>query len=125
MADLACNGHFRSSDPIFIMPFFKPVSMAKKKIETVCGYSCSRCDHHRKECPGCGATKGKPFWTAYAGVECCPVYDCCVNERKLPHCGKCPELMCERFSRFKNPEVSDEIQAGHLTAMEQELRARK
>ena len=99
--------------------------MAKKKIETVCGYSCSRCDHHRKECPGCGATKGKPFWTAYAGVECCPVYDCCVNERKLPHCGKCPELMCERFSRFKNPEVSDEIQAGHLTAMEQELRARK
>jgi hypothetical protein len=48
-----------------------------------------------------------------------------LNERKLLHCGKCPDLMCERFSRFKNPDVSDEIQAGILAAMEQELRARK
>jgi hypothetical protein len=99
--------------------------MAKKKIETVCGYSCSDCYHHTKECPGCGATKGKPFWTAYAGVGCCPVYDCCVNERNLPHCGKCPDLMCERFSRFKDPGASGVMQAAHLAAMEQELRARK
>jgi hypothetical protein len=99
--------------------------MAIKKIETVCGYSCSGCDHLGNECQGCGITKGKPFWTAYASVECCPVYDCCVNERKLPHCGKCPELMCERFSRFKDPDRNEEQTLSVLRLMEKELRARK
>ena len=95
--------------------------MAAKKIETVCGYSCSECDHLGCECHGCGITKGKPFWTDYAGVECCPVYDCCVNERKLPHCGKCPELMCERFTRFKDPDRSEKEAEDVLLRMEQEL----
>jgi hypothetical protein len=99
--------------------------MAGKKIETVCGYSCSDCDHHGNECPGCQKTKGKPFWTAYVQVACCPVFDCCVNEQKLPHCGKCPDLVCERFTRFKNPEHSEEEAAACLAAMERELRARK
>jgi hypothetical protein len=96
-----------------------------KKIETVCGYSCTGCEHHGNECPGCEAMKGKPFWTAYAGVECCPVYDCCVNDKGLPHCGKCPDLVCERFTRFKDPGMSEEEAAAALLRMEQELRARK
>ena len=99
--------------------------MAKKKIQTVCGYSCSDCDHHTKECPGCEVSKGKPFWTAYAGIEQCQIYSCCTTERKLPHCGKCPDLMCERFTRFKDPEMSDAEAAAGLIAMEKELRARK
>jgi len=98
--------------------------MATKKIETVCGHSCTGCDHHRKECPGCETTKGKPFWTAFANVGCCLVYDCCVNERKLPHCGKCPDLVCERFTRFKDPGMTDGQAAECLGAMERELRAR-
>ena len=65
------------------------------------------------------------FWTAFAGINCCPVFDCCVNDTKLLHCGKFPELMCERFTRFKNPEVSDEVQADIIAAMEKELRVRK
>ena len=96
-----------------------------KKIETVCGCSCSDCDHHGKECPGCEAVKGKPFWTAYVNAECCPVYQCCTYERKLPHCGKCPELMCERFTRFRNPEMSEEETRTVLLSREQELRSRK
>lgn len=97
----------------------------EKKSETVCGYSCSGCNHHGNECPGCEATKGKPFWTAYVGVECCPVYDCCTTERKLPHCGKCPDLVCERFTRFKDPGMNDEEATAALLQMEQELRERK
>jgi hypothetical protein len=97
----------------------------ERKIKTVCGYSCSGCDHHGKECPGCEATKGKPFWTANVSVECCPVYDCCVNERKLPHCGKCPDLICERFTRFKDPAMNEEQAQALLLDMEQELRGRK
>jgi hypothetical protein len=96
-----------------------------KKIETVCGYSCSDCDHLKKECPGCAKTKGKPFWTAYAGIDQCQIYTCCTTERNLPHCGKCPELMCERFTRFKDPEMSEAEASACLTAMERELKARK
>jgi hypothetical protein len=99
--------------------------MAPKKIETVCGFSCSDCEHLKKECPGCAKTKGKPFWTEYVQAAVCPVYDCCVNDRKLAHCGKCPELMCERYTRFKNPEMSDEQAAAALAAAEKELRSRK
>jgi len=95
------------------------------KIQTVCGYSCSDCEHLGNECPGCGKTHGKPFWTALAGTDCCPVYDCCVNDRKFPHCGKCPDLVCERFTRFKDPNVSDEKAATGLTERVQELRSRK
>ena len=48
-----------------------------------------------------------------------------ISERKLPHCGKCPDLMCERFTRFKDPDMSDAEAAACLTAMEQELQARE
>lgn len=100
--------------------------MEKKKIQTVCGYSCSGCDHYTNQCPGCEATKGKPFWTAYAGIDQCQIYACCITERKLPHCGKCPELMCERFNRFKeDPSLNEAEATACLAAMEKELRARK
>ncbi len=95
-----------------------------KKIETVCGYSCSDCNHYEHECPGCIESRGKPFWNAFVGIDGCPVYVCCVTERRLPHCGKCPELMCERFTRYKNPEESEEAQASHRVAMKQELLGR-
>jgi hypothetical protein len=101
-----------------------PVFMKGKKIETVCGYSCSDCTHHESECSGCGKTKGAPFWTAYVDVKHCPVYDCCVTGKKLAHCGKCPELICERFTRFKDPNRTEEESAACLGAMEKELRSR-
>ncbi|MDO9326640.1 MAG: DUF3795 domain-containing protein [Methanoregula sp.] len=99
--------------------------MTGKKIETVCGYSCSDCEHVGKDCAGCNETKGKPFWNAFVNINCCPVYDCCVNEKGLPHCGKCPDLVCERFTRFKDPGMSEEVATAALLRMEQELRARK
>lgn len=99
--------------------------MVERKIETVCGYSCSDCDHYRTECQGCTETRGKPFWTLYVNEDTCPVYACCVTGRNLPHCGKCPELMCERFTRFKDPGMTEEELARTLALMEQELRSRK
>jgi len=99
--------------------------MAKKKVATVCGTSCSDCDHYTKECPGCGKTKGRPFWIAYAGTDRCAIYECCANDRKFPHCGKCPDLMCDRFDRIRdNPDMDEREAAACLTAMEKELRAR-
>jgi hypothetical protein len=99
--------------------------MAPKKIQTVSGYSCSDCEHHNKECPGCAKTNGTPFWTAYVGSNRCAIYDCCTNEMKFPHCGKCPDPVCGRFTRFKNPEMSDADAAAARAAMGKELRARR
>jgi hypothetical protein len=99
--------------------------MAKNTIQTVCGYSCSGCEHLGKECPGCEVTAGKPFWTAYVDTKTCPVYECCVMERHYPHCGKCPDLMCERFTRFKDPDMTDEQARDVLARMERDLRSRK
>jgi hypothetical protein len=99
--------------------------MATKKIETVCGFSCSDCDHHKKDCPGCEKVTGKPFWTAFVNIDQCPIYECCTTLKNLPHCGKCSELVCERFTRFKNPEMTDEQAAAALATAEKELRCRK
>lgn len=100
--------------------------MEKKKIGTVCGTSCNTCDHHGKECAGCEETGGRPFWTAFIGLDQCAIYDCCVNDRKLPHCGKCPDLMCERFERIRDdPNMNETEATACLAAMEKELRSRR
>lgn len=112
--------------PVFYRAGWQLYGMAKKKIQTVCGYSCSDCDHHGKECKGCGETKGIPFWTAFIGINRCEIYDCCTNDRKLPHCGKCPEMLCSRFDRIRDTPGITEAEAGAaLAAMENELRSRK
>jgi hypothetical protein len=97
--------------------------MARITFENVCGYSCSSCGHFENERPGCEVTGGKPFWTAYVDTETCPIYDCCVNERKYPHCGKCPDLMCE-LTRFKDPDMTPEQARTFLVRMEKDLRSR-
>ncbi len=100
--------------------------MAKKKIQTVCGYSCSDCDHFGNECRGCPETGGVPFWTAFVGIDRCAIFDCCTRERRLPHCGKCPEMLCSRFDRIRDtPGISEAEVNACLAAMEKELRARK
>jgi hypothetical protein len=96
----------------------------EKPMETVCGYSCSGCDHYGNECSGCEKSGGKPFWISYVGIDQCQIYTCCHTERHLPHCGKCPDLMCERFTRFRDPEMSDEEAKKCLDRMEKELRSR-
>jgi hypothetical protein len=100
--------------------------MAPRKIQTVCGYSCSDCEHHKKECPGCTKTKGTPFWTAFVGIDRCAIYDCCTNDKMFPHCGKCPDLMCDRFNRIRDtPGITEAEASASLAAMEKELRGRK
>ncbi|HJA80430.1 MAG TPA: DUF3795 domain-containing protein [Candidatus Mediterraneibacter intestinipullorum] len=34
----------------------------------------------------------------YTGENICGIYDCCVNNKKLEHCGKCEKLPCDRFN---------------------------
>lgn len=86
----------------------------------VCGTICTDCDHF-SECGGCKVVQGRPFWTAYVGVDECPIHGCCVGERHLDHCGACPELICERFTRFRDPDMTDEESEAALETMKNRL----
>jgi hypothetical protein len=55
--------------------------------------------------------EGKPFWLAFQGGTICQIYDCCINQKALAHCGLCPEVMCERYlleDPTKTPEENAE-----------------
>lgn len=82
--------------------------MTDKILASSCGLYCGDCEQLGKSCAGCGSVKGRPFWTTHAGVETCPLYDCCVNQRQLEHCGQCDELPCKVFNEFYDPALSPE-----------------
>ncbi|MBC8216058.1 MAG: DUF3795 domain-containing protein [Candidatus Marinimicrobia bacterium] len=73
-----------------------------------CGYTCHDCHFYGKGCFGCQKTCGKPFWIADEKWDACPIFDCCVNEKVLEHCGLCPELPCETFLTLRDPDMTDE-----------------
>ena len=88
-----------------------------EKNVSVCGIDCAAicdtCNEHNvefaeKPCKGCNEEKGKLFWTKYLGLDTCPIYNCCVNEKQLKHCGVCSELPCNIYFNTKDPSFSDE-----------------
>ena len=88
-----------------------------------CGAVCAECALFPASCAGCAKIEGKVHWLQYTGESVCAVYDCCVNGKKLKHCGNCPALPCEKFT--KDPTISDEENAAHLQAMVARLKAIK
>lgn len=85
---------------------------------SVCGIDCDvariECNKHNEEfavepCQGCNAVKGKLFWAQYMGLDTCPIYNCCVNEKQLEHCGKCDELPCSIYFNTKDPSIPDDV----------------
>lgn len=72
-----------------------------------CGVVCSQCEYYPAQCAGCEAVQGKVFWTRYIGRTVCEKYDCCVNQKKLAHCGMCVELPCRRYE-LNDPNLSEE-----------------
>lgn len=55
-----------------------------------CGAVCAECALFPASCAGCARIEGKVHWLQYTGEPVCAVYDCCVNIKKLKHCGNCP-----------------------------------
>jgi hypothetical protein len=82
--------------------------MSSKGLESVCGLNCGDCAYVKEGCKGCNAENGAPFWCSFASVNVCPVYDCCVNECHLEHCGLCKEMPCARFTQIKDPNTTEE-----------------
>ncbi len=73
---------------------------------SICGVVCDICKDFGANCPGCAALEGKVYWASYVGADLCPLYDCCVNGKKLLHCGKCRELPCAVYYDTRDPSVS-------------------
>jgi hypothetical protein len=58
----------------------------------VCGHYCGACATFRDDaCCGCGYSLGR----TRRGE--CAVFQCCVTERGLEHCGLCPDFPCQVF----------------------------
>lgn len=74
-------------------------------------------------CEGCRKIKGEVYWLQYIGAEVCPVYDCCVNDKKHENCGSCEKLPCAKFT--KDPTISDEQNEANLKIMTERLRRNK
>jgi hypothetical protein len=94
-------------------------------LAAACGLYCGMCEHHPAKCPGCGAIQGKPFWTAYFGIEVCPLHDCAVNQKQLEHCGLCAEFPCEKFLSLRDPSQSDAEAEKGLRQRQADLLSRK
>ena len=88
----------------------------------VCGIYCGECPFLGSQCSGCGAVKGKPFWTEELPDKICPFYDCCRNRKKLQHCGLCPEFPCRLFYDLKDPNMTEEE---HLKGLNDRIEALK
>lgn len=88
-----------------------------------CGAVCAECGLYPSQCAGCRKIKGKVYWLQYIGAEVCPVYDCCVNDKKHENCGSCEKLPCAKFT--KDPTISDEQNEANLKIMTERLRRNK
>ena len=99
--------------------------MPDENMAPVCGIYCGSCEYLEGQCPGCGNVKGRPFWTSQMNVEVCPLYDCCVNRKRLEHCGLCDELPCELFTSFYDPSLSEAEARESVLTRQKDLLRRK
>jgi hypothetical protein len=64
----------------------------KRRLASVCGHYCGSCDAYQDcACCGCGYQLGQ----TRRGE--CAVFQCCVGERGLEHCGLCLDFPCQVF----------------------------
>ena len=73
-----------------------------------CGIVCTDCAAYPRECSGCNAVKGAPYWLSEGSGEVCPLYGCCVGGKKFLRCGSCKELPCSKFFELEHPTTDKE-----------------
>ena len=77
-------------------------------LAAICGIYCGDCEFLGKQCGGCGNIQGKPFHVEQAGMDVCSLYGCCVDSKKVEHCGLCDEFPCDTFKTIRDPALTDE-----------------
>ena len=70
----------------------------KRRLAAICGLYCGTCEaFEAQDCRGCAYQLG-----VAAGEEC-RVFQCCVVERGLEHCGLCADFPCQLFLASADP----------------------
>jgi len=79
----------------------------RRKLAAVCGRYCGTCDTYISDsCCGCGYQLGE------TSTGDCAVFQCCIAERGLEHCGLCTDFPCQVFLSHAAPlEVARHYQA--------------
>ena len=63
-----------------------------RRLAAVCGRYCGRCNAYQADgCCGCAYQLG----STRRGD--CPLFECCISERGLEHCGLCLDFPCQVF----------------------------
>jgi len=58
-------------------------------------------------------------------INICPLYDCCINNKKLENCGLCSNLPCKLFNNFYDPSLSPEEAEKSIVSRRNELLKRR
>jgi hypothetical protein len=96
-----------------------------ENLATPCRLYCGGCKDLGDICKGCISHKGKPYWTAKTNTVICPLYDCCINKKRIEHCGLCGELPCQLFQSFHDPALSPEEAKKEVLVRRNDLLRRK
>lgn len=103
-----------------VQEWYRQYQAVKKSHLSVCGTDCSACYCFGSMCTGCSECDGKVFHAPEGNA--CPIYDCCVNQKGLNHCGECKEAPCEIWLKTRDPKYSDEEFAENVKARIQALK---
>lgn len=82
-----------------------------EEIVSCCGVVCSECQYYPAECGGCPSVQGRVFWLEYTEESICGIYDCCVGQKKLAHCGQCDQLPCTLYEGSDPTRSAEENEA--------------
>lgn len=89
------------------------------KVISCCGVVCSECQYYPADCKGCLTIKGRVFWLEHTGEKICEIYECCVNTKKLEHCGKCEKLPCAKYNGSDPTKTTEENNQDFINQLEQ------
>lgn len=71
-----------------------------------CGTECKACGCYGNLCKGCNESLGQVFHAPKG--QACPIYECCVNQKKQKDCGTCGSVPCDIWRKTKDPSFSEE-----------------
>ncbi|UCC65232.1 MAG: DUF3795 domain-containing protein [Anaerolineae bacterium] len=77
------------------------MSECKRRLAAVCGLYCGTCEACEAE--EVGLCRGCAYQLGLAVTGECRMFQCCVVERGLEHCGLCPDFACQLFLSSAEP----------------------
>ena len=79
--------------------------MLQWNLAAVCGIYCGGCNYLDGKCKGCSSERGRVFWTKAEEIpwDTCPIWECCVQQKRLEHCGLCSDFPCSTYLELKDP----------------------